>query len=262
MGRLTTTDTGRASRYNAAVTRRIILLFVLAVLPACAQTLQWSERTWKITDGHIAGVVPARPANVSVAADGSLHMRLVKSGDSYTGAEVFTTEDLGYGTYQWVIEGANIYAMDPTVVLGLFAYGPAHGKGASAENEIDIEFSAWNHTTPEPVNADFTVYPPTVKRRSDGHSAWEDNFYVSTHPQVTTARFVWTAKHIDFYIMEGAVPLAAGPRDVLKHDVFESADDIPQVTMPIGINLWSFRQPPGHEWEIVLRRFEYSPEGK
>lgn len=189
-------------------------------------------------------------------------MRLAKSGSDFAGAEVFTVDDLGFGTYQWVIEGAQVYAMDPTVVLGLFSYGPAHGKGLSAENEIDIEFSAWNHTTPKPVNADFTVYPPTGKRRPDGRSAWEDNFEVTKHPSVTTARFVWSSRRIEFYIMEGAIPLAADPKDVLKHDVFETAGDIPQVTMPIGINLWSFREPPAHDWEIVLRRFEFSPEAR
>lgn len=242
--------------------RRILLFLVLTVLPSAAQTLNWSGRTWKVSDGHIAGVVPGRPANVSVATDGALHMRLAKSGTDISGAEVFTVDDLGFGTYQWVIEGSQIYEMDPTVVLGLFSYGPAHGKGVSAENEIDIEFSAWNHTTPKPVNADFTVYPPAGKRRSDGRSAWEDNFDVTKHPSVTTARFVWTPRRIDFYIMEGAVSLGTAPKDVLKHDVFESAGDIPQVTMPIGINLWSFREPPAHDWEIVVRSFEFSPKDK
>ena len=240
---------------------RTLLAFVfLTTIAASAQTLNWSGRTWKITDGHMAGVVPARPQNLSVDGDGALHMRLSHAAEGFSGSEIFTADALGFGTYQWQIEGNNIYEMDPTVVLGLFSYGPEQHIGVSAENEIDIEFSAWNHTTPKPVNADFTVYPPTGRRRPDGRSAWEDNFAIAQRPSITTARFVWTPKKIDFYIMAGAVPVHHRPTHVLKHDRFTKREDIPQVPLPVALNLWSFREPPQHDWEIVIRSFEFAPK--
>ena len=50
--------------------------------------------------------------------------------------------------------------------------------------------------------------------------------------------------------------------DVLKTETYPSAaaeaPDIPQVTMPVGINLWCFKKTPEKEQEVVLRRFEYA----
>jgi hypothetical protein len=230
---------------------------------APAQTRTWMGHTWKVSSGGMAGVIPAEPANISVAADGALHMRVTKKGDEWSGAEMFTSDDLGFGTYQWEIEGAQIYAMDPTIVIGLFSYGPTHKIGSDAEEEIDIEFSAWNHNQPKPINADFTVYPPTGHRRENGDSAWEHNFYVAEKPSQTTARFVWSAEKIEFYLMSGFVPVSAAPERVLQHDTLVSdGTNIPHVALPIGMNLWSFKEPPQHEWEIVVRRFDYAAAGK
>jgi hypothetical protein len=240
--------------------RLLTLLLLLIVAPVSAQNIHWSGRDWKITDGKIAGVVPARPANVSVDSHGKLHMRLRKTAEGFTAAEVFTPESLGFGTYQWVIEGKKIYDMDPQVVLGLFSYGPAGHVGVSGENEVDIEFSAWNDYRP-PVNGDFTIYPPTGHKRPEDRSAWEDNFLIRQHPRVTTARFVWTPDKVEFYIMKGTVAIDGPPKDVLKHDTFATREDIPKTPAPLGINLWAFRDVPKHEWEIVLRKFEFVPAG-
>ena len=125
----------------------------------------------------MAGVAHGDPANVTIDAKGYLHLRIVHHKGKWTAAEVFTTDRIGFGTYQWVIEG-NVYDMDPTTVLGLFTYGPTHHFGGDAENEIDIEFSQWNKTCHD-CNADFTVYPSTGNRKPKGESAWEDNFHVT-----------------------------------------------------------------------------------
>ncbi|ABF40111.1 conserved hypothetical protein [Candidatus Koribacter versatilis Ellin345] len=237
-----------------------LLAFLLFASLASAQNLQWMGHTWKPSTGHMAGVIAADPANLSIDKDGALHMRIVKKGDAWSGSEMFTTDDLSFGTYQWEIENSQIYAMDPTIVIGLFSYGPIHKIGADAEEEIDIEFSAWNNNQPKPINADFTVYPPTGHRRPNGVSAWEHNFYVNDRPAKTTARFVWTADKIDFYIMAGFVPISAPPEHVLQHDTLTNdGTNVPHVALPIGMNLWSFKQPPLHEWEIVFRRFDFSP---
>lgn len=239
---------------------RIALILVLLASFASGQTLDWMNHTWKITNGGMAGVIPARPANLSIDPTGALHMRVSKSDGSFTGAELFTTDDMGFGTYQWQLEGTQIYDMDPTIVIGLFSYGPVHHLGEDAENEIDIEFSQWNHNQPKPINADFTVYPPAGFKRANGVSAWEDNFNVVERPQQTTVRFVWSADKIDFYLMSGIVPITASPDHVLKHNTLTSdGTNIPHVALPIGMNLWSFKQPPQHEWEIVIRRFDYVP---
>jgi len=76
---------------------------------------------------------------------------------TWTAAEIFSTTSLGYGTYQWQIDGT-VDHYDRNVVVGLFPYGPAAGLGASGNNEIDIEYARWgNDAWP---NGNFTVWPP------------------------------------------------------------------------------------------------------
>ena len=165
------------------------------------QTIRWSGREWKVTRGGMAGVAKGDPANVTIDGKGYLHLRIAKRDGQWTSAEVFTVEEMGFGTYQWIVEG-DVYRTDPTTVLGLFPYGPVHKKGADAENEIDIEFSQWNKTC-HGCDADFTVYPATGKRRPEGKSAWEDNFYVDGGT-LTTARIEWSRERIVFTLMNGA----------------------------------------------------------
>src|SRR4051794_759514 len=238
------------------------LVFWMMLCPAllwtaqCAQgqTLMWSGRSWKLTSGHMAGVALGNPGNVTIDTQGYLHLRIVQQNGKWTAAELFTTENLGFGTYQWIVEG-NVYAMDPTTVLGLFTYGPAHHIGTNAEDEIDIEFSQWNKTC-HGCDADFTVYPATGHRKPKGVSAWEDNFQV-TGGTLTTARMEWFPDHIVFTLMNGAQPIRT-VADVIKTETYTSnATNIPQVAAPVGINLWCFKQTPAEDQSVVIRDFRF-----
>lgn len=222
-----------------------------------AQTIRWSGHEWKVTSGGMAGVAKGDPANVTIDAKGYLHLRIVKRDGHWTASEVFTVDEMGFGTYQWIVEG-DVYRMDPTTVLGLFPYGPVHHKGANAENEIDIEFSQWNNTC-HGCDADFTVYPATGHHRPEGKSAWEDNFYVKGG-NLTTARIEWSRDHIFFTLLNGAHAIG-DTNEVIKTETYASSvDDIPQVTMPVGINLWCFKATPENEQEAVIRSFEFVPK--
>src|SRR5258708_28525383 len=64
---------------------------------------QWKGYTWQPTTGAMAGVVPGDPTNVFVDANGYLHLKITKTSTGWTAAEVFTTGNLGLGTYQWQI---------------------------------------------------------------------------------------------------------------------------------------------------------------
>jgi hypothetical protein len=216
--------------------------------------MTWAGHSWKITSGGMAGVAPGNPANVSIDASGYLHLNIVNSNGKWTASEVFTTDEMGFGTYQWVVEG-NVYEMDPTTVLGLFTYGPTHHLGADAENEIDIEFSQWNKTC-HGCNADFTVYPSTGNRKPNGVSAWEDNFHVEGG-RLTTARMEWSSDHIVFTLMKGVHPIGT-VADVIKTETYSSnTTNIPQVASPVGINLWCFKQTPSKDESVVIRDFRF-----
>lgn len=221
---------------------------------ARAQTITWSGHSWKVTSGRMAGVAPGNPANVSIDSHGYLHLRIVQQNGNWTASELFTTEEMGFGIYQWIVEG-NVYAMDPTTVLGLFTYGPVHHIGSDAEDEIDIEFSQWNKTC-APCNADFTVYPATGHHKPKGVSAWEDNFRTSGG-NLTTARMEWFPDHIVFTLMNGAQPIRT-VAEVIKTETYTSdATNIPQVPAPVGINFWCFKQTPSQDQSVVIRKFEF-----
>jgi hypothetical protein len=72
---------------------------------ARAAALQWAGRSWNVTSGGMAGVAEGSPSNVSVDENGYLHLKITKSGNTWTAAELFTTEKLGFGTYQWQVDG-------------------------------------------------------------------------------------------------------------------------------------------------------------
>jgi len=239
---------------NRRVILIITLLLALARVSPAQTQINWQGHSWKITNGGMAGVAPGDPSNVSVDASGFLHLSIVKKAGRWTAAELFTADNLGFGTYQWVVEG-DVWNMEPVTVLGLFPYGPTHGIGKDATNEIDIEFSQWNNTCA--CNADFTIYPP-VSRGHDKPS-YELNFKVDKGTNLTTARMVWTPASIVFTLMSGNQPLGT-TANVLKTATYTSSKaDIPQQAIPVGINLWAFKSVPTTSQSVIIRSFQYAP---
>jgi len=238
---------------------RITLLFamIMSVFNFLnAQTLGWKGHQWRLTSGRMAGVAPGNPGNIEVDKNGYLHLRIVNRNGDWSASEVFTVDPLGFGTYQWVVQG-NVYDMDKSTVLGLFTYGPASHVGVDGENEIDIEFSKWNDTC-HGCNADFTVYPSTGNRQRDGTSSWEDNFHIIGET-LTTARMQWTADRIIFTVMKGIQPIGT-ISDVLKTETYRSNTvNVPQSASPVGINFWCFQKTPATDQSVVIRDFQFVP---
>jgi uncharacterized protein (TIGR03382 family) len=208
----------------------------------------------------MAGQAAGDPANVVVAADGSLHLKITKTGSTWTAAEAFTTTSLGFGTYQWQIEGP-IDRMDHAVVLGLYPYGPAAGIGGDGTNEIDTEFSFWNDEL-QNVNFDWGVYPPTT---SGTH--WEKDLLFSLQGgTATTARLVWSKTGIAGTLMTGFQSIASTANVVLTVDYHppNPSADVPQVPLPLGMNLWCYNAFPssGQDVDIAIRDFVFVPEGQ
>src|ERR1700722_197489 len=129
---------------------------LVAPMAHAATPFVWKGHTWKVTSGGMAGVADGSPNNVSIDGSGYLHLKITSTAGTWTASELFTTDDLGFGTYQWQVDGP-IDVYDKNVVLGLFPYGPAAGIGADGTNEIDIEYARWGQ--PSGPNGDWTDYP-------------------------------------------------------------------------------------------------------
>lgn len=247
-----------------------LLLLTIGVAAACGSPAlhldsvagdpsNWKGHKWNITSGGMAGVVSGNPVNVSVDQNGYLHLKIVNRGGTYTASEMFSADNMGFGTYQWQIEGS-VDNMDKSTVLGLFPYGPQAGIGVDGENEIDIEFSKWNNGCGG-CNADFTFYPSTGNK---GLGPMEDNFNISLGGgTLVTARFVWTSTSIVGTIMSGLQPVGttANVLQTLTYSPSDYAARIPQVALPLGMNFWCYGTTPASNQEVVIRDFQYVPAG-
>src|SRR4051794_27925324 len=76
----------------------------VATSEAVGQTAQaataftWKGHTWDLTSGGMAGVAEGDPKNVSIDANGYLHLKITNTAGTWTAAELFTTDKLGFGT--------------------------------------------------------------------------------------------------------------------------------------------------------------------
>jgi len=234
-----------------------------AVREAKAADLTWKGFDWNITNGGMAGVAEGSPDNVSVDASGYLHLKIVNNGGTWTAAELFTTKNLGFGTYQWQVDGP-IDTFDKNVVLGLYPYGPAGGIGKDGTNEIDIEYSRWGNANG--VNGDWTDYPNSGK--TIGETSYSFSLNGGT---ASTSRFVWTSTSITSSIMSGYTPvtsnagllqLAQGVKNPWTYAPSNPSTNIPQNAMPLGMNLWCFGIPSdGKNVEVIIRDFVFVAEG-
>jgi hypothetical protein len=243
--------------------RRLVGLSLVSTLlvlglarEAAAADLVWKGHTWKVTSGGMAGVCQGDPKNVTVDANGYLHFKITNTGGTWTASEMFTTDKLGFGTYQWQVDGP-IDRYDKNIVLGLFPYGPAAGIGADGTNEIDIEYSRWGQANG--VNGDWTDYP------SSGKTIGELSYSFSLDSTLSTSRFIWTNASIQSSLIGGLQPVdsTTGLIKTWTYAPKTPATNIPQSPMPLGMNLWCFDAPPsnGQGIEIVIRDFQFIPEG-
>ena len=244
--------------------RSTVLLSILAVLTptlaigrVChAATINWKGHTWNVTAGGMAGVCQGNAANVSIDSDGYLHMKITNNSGTWTGAEIFTTDTIGFGTYQWQIDGP-VDKLDKNVVVGLYPYGPQAGIGSDGQNEIDIEYARWGNASYP--NGNYTVYPPT------GMGSSEITFDFALTGTYTTSRFTWSSTKIDFVTTSGFEPLGstAGLIKAWTFSPATPATKVPQQALPLGMNLWCFQGPPsnGQNVEIIVRDFTFLPLG-
>lgn len=239
-----------------------MLLGAAALLTVCsttrAETLRFSGYTWEVRGADNGGPGPNdwAPQNAWVDARGYLHLKVTHQGNKWFCPEVYSRERLGFGVYQFWIQG-KVDQLDRNIVFGLFNY-PNKEVGADGTNEIDIEFSRWGHIN-APIG-NYTVWPsnPKVEHKTHSFEFKLDN-YLSTH------RFSWSSEGVRFQSCQG---LRDNDQQELANWLFKPSnpmDAIGQKPVPVHINLWCFEgKPPtdGKEVEMVIRAFKFVPQKK
>jgi hypothetical protein len=127
-------------------------------IPTGVRGIHWSGYDWTVK----TATTPVGPGpnyfsdstnNVSVDAQGRLHLRITHPGNWYC-AEIIGQRTLGYGNYVFRMEGT-ADTLDPNIVLGLFTWSNATNQN---HREIDIEYARWSSLT-DSNNSQFTVQP-------------------------------------------------------------------------------------------------------
>jgi len=219
-----------------------------------ATSLNWAGYTWTVSPYAIGdGTVSSNASNTWVDGSGYLHLDLAKIGSTWYGAEVATTNNFGYGSFYWVFS-APLTSMQAQDVLAGFTYGPDHSIGVGGENELDVEFSKWGHST-SPFNGDFTFYPST------GHAGSGSNLtnWAYTGGNIATCRVDWSATSVTGSIWNGVVasnaPLSTA---AITWNYKGNSTTVPQDACPFLFNIWASGTAPTTAVDAVVQSFQYT----
>jgi hypothetical protein len=231
----------------------MFLPMVVLVAPAYSANVQakfeWQGFTWLVKSGGPMGPGSNQwdPANVWVDSKGFLHLKIAKRNGQWTCAEIWTNQNLGFGTYQCQVEGP-IGKLDPNIVFSMFSYA-----GPDGVNEIDIEYAKWGNAIEK--NAWWTVYPNDAQGAKDSLG-----FELGLKGAYSTSRYSWSKIGVHYWMLGGRQPLSSS-KNLLKEWNYAPQDaghHIPQSPMPLHFNLWLFEgKPPadGKPVEIVVHGF-------
>ncbi|HEY2396894.1 MAG TPA: glycoside hydrolase family 16 protein [Rudaea sp.] len=222
-----------------------------------AQAIEFSGYTWEVRSG-IGGPGPNTFAssNVSLDANGYLHLRISRGKSKWTTAEVFTDARFGFGTYQFKIIGRPDL-LDTNVVLGLFTY-TTPDIGPDGTNEIDIEFATWDDPTADHGN--WTVWPAV---QQTGINATTYSYDTSLTGDASTHRFNWSSRQVYYESLYGLTDDDTG---LYQTWMFAPADftlRVPQHPLPVHMNLWLLQ---GHaptnsqDVDMTIAEFKFIPD--
>ena len=234
-----------------------IVLMAGSVIQAQAQSVNWAGYTWNESSSAMGdGEIDSNPSNVSVDSNGYLHLAISESGSTWTGSEIGTSNNFGFGSFYWVFSGP-INAMQQQIVLAGFLYGPQNGIGTDGQNEIDVEFSNWN-VADVADNGDFAIYPTTGV--TTGQSA--SDLWNWTSGTVATCRVDWTSTSVTESIWSGVVATNAPTSTAAVTWTYNgTTQSIPQPACPWLFNVWAYGAKPSQTLNIAIENFEYTAAG-
>jgi len=227
-------------------------------LKSTVTTISFSGYKWYVKDvtGEGPGPNNWNPKNVWVDSTGKLHLMISYNSltQKWECSEVWSTTSLGFGKYEWFIDG-KIDLLDKNVVFGLFNY-PTASIGPDGTNEIDIEYAKWGVDGSNIGN--FSVWPAKF---INNYQDWSASFPVALNGTYTTQRFTWTSGSVSFQSLNGWVTDNSNPisSKIFTPSHTKANNYIPQKAEPVHMNLWLFRgNAPSNNApvEVIISKFK------
>jgi len=206
--------------------------------------LQFSGYDWTVRGipGSPAGLRNEYDAaNAWVDARGFLHLRIQKTEQGWTSAEVTLTRSLGYGLYRFVL--SDVSQLEPQMALVISSWD-----GSAQDQEMDIEISRWGETTGR--NAQYVVQPYYL-------AANVVRFLAPAGPLAYS--FDWGPGRVAF--RTARVERAGSSADLVSSHVFTSGVPAPGREI-IRVDLYVFdnqRFRLDRGTEVIVEKFEYLP---
>jgi hypothetical protein len=203
----------------------------------------WDVRT--IASDRGGSSHPYSGDNAWTDSGGALHLRVSKTSDDWSCAEVVLNRSLGYGTYVMVVR--DISQVEPAAVLSMTTFD--EWGGDQSYREMDAEVSRWGDASSK-NNAQYVLEPYYQP----------GNVYQFVAPSGTlTFSMQWEAGHVKFKTVRGDSPGPGAP--VISEHQFTSGVPSPgQERLRLFFYVVaSDKNPLRHENEAILEKFQYLP---
>lgn len=196
------------------VTQQALASTLVTRVDPATRAFHWSGFDWRVKKS----TSPVGPGpnyfsdstnNVSIDAQGRLHLRITHEGSIWRCAEIVMQRTLGYGTYAFHL-ASPVDALDPNVVLGLFTWSD---QSAFNHREIDFEGGRWSYPA-DYQNAQFVIQP------------WDFPSHLVRYripPFATNSipSFNWQTNAITFLCTTGTTAVVPVPTNALLNSGFE-----------------------------------------
>jgi hypothetical protein len=219
-------------------------ILAVAVVSGAAQppspVVDFSGYQWRLRAAPSArgGRNVYSPSNIWVDEARAMHLRISKTETDWSCAETSMTQDLGYGTYQFVVRGLD--TLEPAAVFEMFTYD--YASGAQHNREMNIEISRWGD--PANKNAQYVVQP--YYAATNVH-----RFHVPAGALTFSLR--WEQDRATFRTLRGSA--------LVSEHVFTAGVPAPGIES-MRAALYVYRNSAvklQHPMEVVIEQFTYFP---
>lgn len=192
------------------------------------------------------------PKNVWVDYRNRLHLRLQydSATEEWTGAQVYSVEKLGFGTYRWFVEG-KIHDLDSNVHFSLVSSSRGHDL-----RDLRIE------ATGGPKKLLFAARPARKENELETHLFYNKLALWGSAPFSTTHSFHWSRNFINFLSQHDFVDGAGGwliAKETTPRSFVSLVPDTPaQVVMELRVT--NGKPVNGHAVEVIIAAFQFTPQ--